>query len=86
MNFFTLKESLGPRFIIFDYFIKWYLKHFGLFSYIFVLIGSITTLLGYFIYLNLKKNEKDRVLMIVIFGLILVIGLLGIGLDIVHTM
>lgn len=85
MNFFTLEESLGPRFIIFHYLIKWYLNHFGLLSYLLGIVGSVTAFFVYTISINIKKGERDTAFMIVLLSLIVVGGLIGIGLDMANT-
>lgn len=82
MNFYTLEESLGPRFIIFHYLIKWYLDNFGTFSYVVGVVGSVMALFIYAIYINIKMGEKDRAIMIGILSLIVVGGLIGLGIDI----
>lgn len=85
MNFFTVEESLGPKFIIFHYLIRWYLDHFGIFSYLVSVVGSIVMLLSYAISINIKRGEKDRVLMIVLLGIVACGGLIGLAFDIVNN-
>lgn len=78
----NLDTSLAPRFVIFHYFIKWFIETFGKTSYFIGIIGGVLAFCAYAIHKNAKSEEWDRVIMIVIFGFILVGGLLGIGFDI----
>ncbi|KDR94207.1 hypothetical protein SAMN02745945_00892 [Peptoclostridium litorale DSM 5388] len=81
MNFYT-SEFLGPRFVIFHYFIKWYIDRFGIVSYIVALLGGIMAFFTYVIMLNLHKGEKDVAMMITLLAVIVMGGLMGLGIDI----
>ncbi len=81
MNFYT-SESLGPRFVIFHYFIKWYIDRFGIVSYIVALLGGIMALFTYVIMFNIQKGEKDTAMMITLLAIIVIGGLIGLGIDI----
>ena len=54
MNFY-MSEFLGPRFVIFHYFIKWYIERFGLMSYITIVVGCVMAVFTYSIALNIKQ-------------------------------
>ena len=82
MNEFFDGKYLGPRFIIFEYFIKWYIYTFGFWIYLFTIVASVIMILTFFLIKNLRQNENDRVMMILILMVILVGGLIGVGLDI----
>ncbi len=71
-----------PKFIIFHYFIKWFIEHFGLISYLIIIVGSIFLFCIYALILSIRKKEWDRMIMILIFALIIVGGLVGLGFDI----
>ena len=80
MNFYT-SESLGPRFVIFHYLIKWYIERFGFLAYAVTVVGSVMALFTYSIMLNIQRGEKDRAMMIVLLAVIVVGGLIGLGID-----
>lgn len=77
----TNTDSLAPKFIIFKYIIQWYIENFGIACYIGIFVGIIAFFLIYTIVINVKRKEFDRVIMIIIFSLIIIGGLIGIGLD-----
>jgi len=80
MNFY-MSESLGPRFVIFHYLIKWYIERFGFLSYMTTVVGSVMAVFTYIIMVNVKNGENDRVMMIAILAVIVIGGLTGLGID-----
>ncbi|WP_207647174.1 hypothetical protein [Peptoclostridium litorale] len=75
---------MGPRFVIFHYFIKWYIERFGFLAYVVTVVGSVMALFTYSIMLNIQRGEKDRVMMIALLAVIVVGGLIGLGIDMSH--
>ncbi|SDK86964.1 hypothetical protein [Natronincola ferrireducens] len=73
---------LAPRFVIIHYFIKWFIKKFGLAFYCLVIVLPLLVIALYTLRQSAKGKEWDRVLMIVIFMLIALGGLIGLGFDI----
>lgn len=78
---FYMDEALGPRFVVFHYLIKWYIDNFGLLSYMCAVVGSITALFAYAVYINVQKGEKDRAMLILMLAVIVSGGLVGLGID-----
>jgi hypothetical protein len=74
-------NSLAPRFIIFKYIIQWYIENFGIALYISIFVGIIACFLIYTLIINIRHKEFERVIMIIIFSIIIIGGLIGIGLD-----
>ena len=73
--------SLAPKFVVFRYLISWYINTFGFSLYMLTVVGSVFGICSYSIYLNYRRQEFDRIVMISILALIAIGGLIGTGYD-----
>jgi hypothetical protein len=74
--------SLPTQFVVFHYFIRGFIQYFGGIPYFVGVIGSIGAFFVYGFNKSIKAGEWERAVMIVIFGFILIGGLIGLGLDV----
>lgn len=75
-------NSLAPRFVIFHHAIEWLIENFGFWLYALLIILPILIFSLFALKRSVHLKEWDRFIMIIIFTLITLGGLLGLGLDI----
>lgn len=85
-----IPTSLVPKFVVFHYLIKWFIENLGIIPYFLGFIGPIGGFCIYAFIRSYRSGEWDRAIMIIIFMLIIVGGLIGLGIDIrngypIHT-
>ncbi|SHK43239.1 hypothetical protein [Tepidibacter formicigenes] len=72
----------SPKFIIFHHFIKWFIDNFGIIPYFLIVVGSIFIFCLYALIRSVNRKQWDKTIMIILFTMIIVGGLLGLGFDV----
>lgn len=74
-------SSITPSLNFITEILKWYIYKYGLLSYTIIIVGSIYFLCIKSLLINIRNNQYDRVLMLVILMLIILGGLIGFGIE-----
>ncbi|HSH36072.1 hypothetical protein [Schnuerera sp.] len=74
-------NSLAPNLNFITDILKWYIYKYGLLSYTLIIVGSIYFICIRALFINIKNNQYDRVLMLIILMLIILGGLIGFGIE-----
>ncbi len=61
--------------------LEWYIYNYGLLSYTIIIVGSIYFLCIKALLINIRNEQYDRVLMLIILMLIILGGLIGFGIE-----
>ena len=74
-------NSITPNLNFITEILKWYIYKHGLLSYTIIIVGSIYFLCIKALLINIRNNQYDRVLMLIILMLIILGGLIGFGIE-----
>lgn len=74
-------DPLAPNLNFISDILKWYIYKYGLLSYTLIIVGSIYFICIRALFINIKNNQYDRILMLIILMLIVLGGLIGFGIE-----
>lgn len=72
---------MEPKLSFITNILKWYIYSYGLLSYTIIIVGSIYFLCIKALLINIRNEQYDRVLMLIILMLIILGGLIGFGIE-----
>ncbi|HLR35767.1 MAG TPA: hypothetical protein VK071_10645 [Tissierellales bacterium] len=74
-------NSMEPKLSFITDILEWYIYNYGLLSYTIIIVGSIYFLCIKALLINIRNEQYDRVLMLIILMLIILGGLIGFGIE-----